>query len=588
MNNMPVRKARKMNKRNEKKRGENNQIKGKSGRGRTRAQGRRKLAKVVEAKEKEAFVAAQAASAGEGMAMPVSGSASYIDLAKQQEERARMNQEHEQAERTEGEPPGPQTKKGRKRKRLREAAQRRAGVREEKSKPQQFENSHIAKENIRAGTVQFGDDGDDGGGRGKGKGPVTGSSAAASSTSRAGPRQSEELQPGSCVGVFGLQGAPELNGKSGTCVQWEAVKGRWQVRLDGSGEEKFIRPANLRPAVAEQQAAATALFPGCPVRLLELVASHELNGRLATCKSWDGAAGRWLVALSGGEEKSLKPENLEIALSLGVPITPCDLQAAPELNGKAAICIKWDAARQRWLVRMEGGVEKLLRFENIRISRTPEEQLPFSAAIVQRVRVCEDAEKPKLLIQAIREVREEEKRSRRQRLLMLILCESDATLDSLAEGMSAAGWPYTTLRDQDGPQRQQHVLGEFHLDKKRILIATRDAAQPVTPIDIGHVVNYEFPASAEAYCQSLLKLPKIDGAVAQSFFTSTSTPLAPAIVSFLKRARARIEPRLEELAAAAASADSAAAPSEEAAGAGGASRSLKRRPKKRRKDAAPA
>lgn len=51
---------------------------------------------------------------------------------------------------------------------------------------------------------------------------------------------------------------------------------------------------------------------GATVRLSGLKAAAHLNGLSGTCKEWDGSAGRWVVCLESGEQKSLKPENLEV------------------------------------------------------------------------------------------------------------------------------------------------------------------------------------------------------------------------------------------------------------------------------------
>ena len=49
--------------------------------------------------------------------------------------------------------------------------------------------------------------------------------------------------------VSGLKGAPQHNGKSGSCLSWNDAKGRYNVELE-SGEIVGIRPANLAPYTA--------------------------------------------------------------------------------------------------------------------------------------------------------------------------------------------------------------------------------------------------------------------------------------------------------------------------------------------------
>ncbi|CAK0906573.1 unnamed protein product, partial [Prorocentrum cordatum] len=54
------------------------------------------------------------------------------------------------------------------------------------------------------------------------------------------------------------------------------------------------------------------LLPGASVVLVGLQGAAELNGRLATCARWDDGRARWLVRLEGGTEKLLRPENVEL------------------------------------------------------------------------------------------------------------------------------------------------------------------------------------------------------------------------------------------------------------------------------------
>ena len=57
------------------------------------------------------------------------------------------------------------------------------------------------------------------------------------------------LSVGGKVTVQGLKGAPQHNGKSGSCLSWNDAKGRYNVELE-SGEIVGIRPANLAPYTA--------------------------------------------------------------------------------------------------------------------------------------------------------------------------------------------------------------------------------------------------------------------------------------------------------------------------------------------------
>lgn len=58
--------------------------------------------------------------------------------------------------------------------------------------------------------------------------------------------------------------------------------------------------------------AALELQSGAFVRLFGLKGAAHLNGMTGTCGDFDSDAGRWIVCLENGEQKSLKPENLAV------------------------------------------------------------------------------------------------------------------------------------------------------------------------------------------------------------------------------------------------------------------------------------
>ncbi len=90
---------------------------------------------------------------------------------------------------------------------------------------------------------------------------------------------------------------------------------------------------------------------GMIVRICGVSGAKDLDGELATCKSWDDDRQRWLVTLhNGGGEKFVKPDSLKVAKWYSSQ--PC-----PRLSGSAAVpalargCWCWSAALflRRWL-----------------------------------------------------------------------------------------------------------------------------------------------------------------------------------------------------------------------------------------------
>ena len=63
---------------------------------------------------------------------------------------------------------------------------------------------------------------------------------------------------GKTVEIIGLQGRPELNGREGTPISFDAAKGRYKVKLAHNGEMLAVKPANLRSSNGTQAASGAA------------------------------------------------------------------------------------------------------------------------------------------------------------------------------------------------------------------------------------------------------------------------------------------------------------------------------------------
>jgi len=82
---------------------------------------------------------------------------------------------------------------------------------------------------------------------------------------------------------------------------------------------------------------ARALESGCRAQIHSMKGAVHLNGQLVSCKQFDPEKGRWTVQLQGGEEKSVKAENLKVVEDSGADLAPGDLvQALP--NVESASC----------------------------------------------------------------------------------------------------------------------------------------------------------------------------------------------------------------------------------------------------------
>lgn len=117
-------------------------------------------------------------------------------------------------------------------------------------------------------------------------------------------------------------------------------------------------------------------WPRASVHLVGLQAAPELNGRTASCSSWDSGKERWLVKLEGSEDvKALKASNLRLlgaqdasAVRPGSVVRLVGLdKKLGKLNGEKATCLTWERSKARWIVRMQNNVDDYMRPENLQL-----------------------------------------------------------------------------------------------------------------------------------------------------------------------------------------------------------------------------
>jgi len=114
------------------------------------------------------------------------------------------------------------------------------------------------------------------------------------------------LFAGAKVTILGLKSATHLNGKAAEVVRYNAVSGRWEVRVCPSGEEKALHAENLRPA-----GEGVHLEAGCEVVIDGLTSDEgkRLNGTAAVVLRYIHESSRYEVRI-GEMTKALKWENL--------------------------------------------------------------------------------------------------------------------------------------------------------------------------------------------------------------------------------------------------------------------------------------
>ena len=175
--------------------------------------------------------------------------------------------------------------------------------------------------------------GDMGGGMGGGMGGF-----GAPPRTRGGSGGAGVLRPGSAVRVRGLQSQPQHNGRSGTIERHDPQKCRYVVRFDDDGSQLALQRQNL-------------------LQLLEVEISGvnsrpELNGQRAQLVDYDAIKERYVVGLRSGERLSLGRGS--VLLPSETAVTVSGLSSRPELNGRPAQVLEWDAVGQRYTVAVGG------------------------------------------------------------------------------------------------------------------------------------------------------------------------------------------------------------------------------------------
>eukprot|EP00933_Yihiella_yeosuensis_P044587 TRINITY_DN39853_c0_g1_i1.p1 TRINITY_DN39853_c0_g1~~TRINITY_DN39853_c0_g1_i1.p1 ORF type:complete len:676 (+),score=176.00 TRINITY_DN39853_c0_g1_i1:142-2169(+) len=169
------------------------------------------------------------------------------------------------------------------------------------------------------------------------------------------------LQPGDAVTLSGLVSAPELNGQQGTVKYFDAKTGRFTVVLQSAGPHdppRSLKPTNLYVASADPPAASAprpaaaskgvsvcqtaqgadsgpAGFPRGSTAVLQglqsaLAIQGGWNGQKVKVHCYDTTEARYVVEMSDGTPKEIKPSNLG-APQDAAPVAPPVMQAAPRL-----------------------------------------------------------------------------------------------------------------------------------------------------------------------------------------------------------------------------------------------------------------
>jgi len=179
-----------------------------------------------------------------------------------------------------------------------------------------------------------------------GMGGMGGMSSMPSGRKRGRPGQSGTLQSGTRVLAHGLSTAA-LNGAQGK-VCGQTASGRYTVDFPALGQSLAIKRENL-------------LQLGLPVRLGGLSSQPQLNGVQGTLAGLNEKGDRYLVQLQDGSgastTASFRRECVE--LQAGTSVVIGGLSSRPELNSAAGEVVELDKTAGRYVVALAGGQKQV-------------------------------------------------------------------------------------------------------------------------------------------------------------------------------------------------------------------------------------
>ncbi|KAH3742531.1 DEAD-box ATP-dependent RNA helicase 20 [Pelomyxa schiedti] len=144
-----------------------------------------------------------------------------------------------------------------------------------------------------------------------------------------------------------------------------------------------------------------------------------------------------------------------------------------------------------------------------------------------------------------------EKRARLTKLLKytdgktLIFTETKRGTDDLNKFLRYQGLGCVAIHGDKRQEERDYVLHEFKTGRVKIMVATDVAARGLDVKDIQFVVNYDFPASAEAYIHRIGRTGRAGAqGTAFSLFTAANARLAKELIDILAEAHQEINPEL--------------------------------------------
>lgn len=171
--------------------------------------------------------------------------------------------------------------------------------------------------------------------------------------------------------------------------------------------------------------------------------------------------------------------------------------------------------------------------------------------IAQRITVCAEGAKFAALVNILEEGMSDalDNDSADETPRLMVFCSSKKRCDDVTRALRVDGWPALGIHGDKPQEERDWVLHEFKTGASPLLIATDVAQRGLDIAGVGLVVNFDCPASGEAYVHRIGRSGRAGRAgSAHTLLTHDDARVAGEILRVMKRAGQSVPVELESLA----------------------------------------
>uniref|UniRef100_A0A1B6MM05 RNA helicase n=1 Tax=Graphocephala atropunctata TaxID=36148 RepID=A0A1B6MM05_9HEMI len=170
-------------------------------------------------------------------------------------------------------------------------------------------------------------------------------------------------------------------------------------------------------------------------------------------------------------------------------------------------------------------------------------QLAANHNIHQIVEVCDDVEKPDMLLKLLGDISHEPDNK------AIIFVETKRGVDEITRAVQRNGFNAMAIHGDKSQQDRDYVLADFRSGRTNILVATDVAARGLDVDDVKFVINYDYPQSSEDYVHRIGRTGRSSKTgTSYTFFTPSNAKQASDLISVLQEAGQEVSARLYQLA----------------------------------------